>query len=553
MDAADHTPEDAQACSANASPVKTGGTDAEDGAGRDGGALLTPAELEACDVLDMAKDKFKSRLLQRSLVRGGPEVAEVIFRKAEGSFAELVRDQYGNYLSQKILEVATATQFDSLFAALAPQLQTLAQDVHGTRAVQKVVEQAIGRGKVAELLEALPGDFVEQLARSVTGFHVIVKMLEALPAPEAEELLERLCGTPEKALALGADQWGCCVLKRCIDRSEGAMRQKIADAITDNTAKLIEDAFGNYVVQHLILTRPSPNVTKIIDALKGRIFELSLQKFSSNVLEKCLVNAADRDRNKIINEILNPPNVVPSEAVRMLLFHTFGNYVFQQALEVSKDPQFSLLVEHSKAHLQEVIRTANQDPAEQPSDPTMLAPEHSKRLALKLVKKYPALSEGLEAGWGQCFDPAAFGGDYAAMADYSWMAGQMAAMYPGYGFPGWDPSFAAAFGQAGAFGAQPPAKGSGKGRGGRNRSKGPRSDGKRGGRGGKQGGEGAKATPAADSMQVGRIVGFWPNYQITYDEVPASSGAGNSRGRGKRQAKSKASPKRGGGGGGASP
>merc|ERR1719454_2419686 len=50
------------------------------------------------------------------------------------------------------------------------------------------------------------------------------------------------------------------------------------------------------------------------------------------------------------------------------------------------------------------------------------------------------------------------------------------------------------------------------------------------------------ATASGETVQVGRIVGFWPNYQITYDEVPATgqSSAGNRAGNRGKKAKSKA-------------
>lgn len=63
--------------------------------------MVSIEDLKACSVLDIAKDKFRSRQLQRSIVRGGTEVSQWIFDKAEPYFMELVRDQYGNYLTQK--------------------------------------------------------------------------------------------------------------------------------------------------------------------------------------------------------------------------------------------------------------------------------------------------------------------------------------------------------------------------------------------------------------------------------------------------------------------
>lgn len=550
--------------------------EAGEAAEKEAGAPMTLQDIEACNIQEMAKDKFKSRLLQRSLLRGPPEVVEMIFKKAEPYFMELVRDQYGNYLSQKILEVASTPNFDQLFLLLKGNFKELAQDVHGTRAVQKVVEQAISRGKVPELMEALPGDLIESLARSVTGFHVVVKLLEALPSKEVEGILDLLCGSAEKALILGMDQWGCCVLKKCVDRAEGETRERIVDAITDNTLALVKDQFGNYVVQHLLLSGPNPTVTKIIDGLKGRMFDFALQKFSSNVLEKCLLNSTDKDRNKIINEILNPSTVLPSEAVRMLLFHQYGNYVFQQALEVAKDPQFSLLVEHAKQRVQDVVK-AQQQGSEPSSAPENLSSEHAKRLAMKLVKKYPQLSEGLEmetgnmastggdqSGWGSgYYDPyvGAYGGydPYGApWANPMQMPGSP--VYGGYPFPAWDPSFG---GACQPFGFPAAAKGQGQ-KGGRGGSR-QRSQGRRGGQrpgDGRQKGKQAGGTPVAaagkgeavdpsgddnQTVRVGRIVGFWPNYTVTYDEVPvggASGGGGRGGGRGRGKARGKASAKK---------
>lgn len=514
----------------------------EDAAGKQASVPLTLEDVEAIDVHEMAKDKLKSKQLQGTLQRAGrgSDLAQLIFTRAKPCFVELVRDQHGNYLSQRILETATTEQFDELFALMASDLEGLAQDQHGTRAVQKLVELSVGMDQVAKLLEVLPQDLVERLARSVTGFHVIVKLLEILPKKEVEGLTELLCGNPDKVLALGLDQWGCCVLKKCVDCTKDAAREKIVAAITTNTLPLVQDPFGNYVVQHLIIMGHSwpngsnPSITHIIDSLRGKIHELSLQKYSSNVLEKCLVNAGDKDRNKIINEILNPPNCRPSEAVRVLLFHRFGNYVFQQALEVAKDPQFSLLVEHSRRHVHEVIRTQSSESETPPAQPAdNLTAEHARRLAIKLVKKYQPLSDGMDmellatvngTGWygGGPGDPYRSGcGGFDPYG--TWVPGTV----PGYPVGFWGP---------GCGGYQPfthpPSKAAGRrgGRGGGSGNGRARSQGRRGSQRAAKGGgckDPASGQQGAEFGQdmlppVGRIVGYWPNYSVTYEDMPAS-------------------------------
>jgi hypothetical protein len=501
-------------------------------------APITLEELEECDIREMAKDKFKSRRLQRTVSRGD-EVLGRVLEMAEPYFMELVRDQYGNYLSQKILEAASAEQFETFFAQLKPEALALARDTHGTRAVQKLVEQAIARDRTLELLEVLPVDAAEELAHSVTGFHVVGRMIELLPASEARKFVDVLCGDSTKALTISKDQWGCCVVKRCIDRSDIESHGRIVSAITANAQELVQDPFGNYVIQHLILSgngKPSPYVTDVIDSMKGKIYELALLKFSSNVLEKCLTHAYDTDRNKIINEILSPPDHSPSEAVKTLVFHQYGNYVFQQALEVGKEPQYSLLVQHSRQMVQDVMLLGDQLEA-QPS-PNLPA-EQMRRLAQKLVKRCPAMSEGIyDSACFDGFDPSMYYGGWDPSMEAcgegmtGWPDG-MAFDFPTNFPPGWEPLYDASqwprgkgWGKGGRGKGR---KGGGRGRGSRNTN--PKAD----AAAAAVAAAAAFGLPTTEDGKVGRVVGYWPNYEITFDNV----GAGGARKSGRR-AKSKA-------------
>lgn len=488
-------------------------------------------EVKTYNIPELAKDKLGSRLLQRALAKGDPEVIKLICSKVEPGFLELALDQFGNYLAQKVLEACDLEQFRRLFAQLVGQLKELSEDLHGTRALQKVVEQATGRGLVSELAAAtFTQELVGSMALHSTGFHVVNKLVECLPAKELEQLLEVLFGSPERTLAIGADRWGCCVMKKCLDRAEGAARQRVVDSILDSVLALVQDPYGNYVVQHLISTghpRPTSSPGRVVDAMRGQIFDLCLQKFSSNVLQKLLQICGERDRSKIVNELLSPPGREPSEAVQTLLFHQFGNYVFQQALEVSKEPQFSLLIEHSRKHIQDAVKS---EKAEGALPKGSLAAEHVKRLSLKLVKKYPALAEGLDMEhcanvWGQPYDPytASFGAD----AFGAWAA---------------DPALAAAFFGAlsgfgdGGFGpyslAQTPSRKAG-GKAARLAQK-----------GGKQADAAAQeGAGSGDVLRVGRVVGHWPNYQVVYDEYPMQGDWKSHGGRSKNKAKGSSNSK----------
>jgi Pumilio-family RNA binding repeat len=55
-------------------------------------------------------------------------------------FSDLMLDQFGNYLSQKIFEVASFDELVYLTQMIKPCLAEVSMNVHGTRAVQTLIE-----------------------------------------------------------------------------------------------------------------------------------------------------------------------------------------------------------------------------------------------------------------------------------------------------------------------------------------------------------------------------------------------------------------------------
>jgi len=63
--------------------------------------------------------------------------------------------------------------------------------------------------------------------------------------------------------------------------------------VVEHGLALVQDAFGNYVVQYVIDLGDPAVCRALIEKLLGSIATLAVQKFSSNVVEKCLQLADD--------------------------------------------------------------------------------------------------------------------------------------------------------------------------------------------------------------------------------------------------------------------
>ncbi|KAL1968720.1 hypothetical protein VTN77DRAFT_1546 [Rasamsonia byssochlamydoides] len=317
-----------------------------------------PLEHYQGELYSLCKDQHGCRYLQRKLEERNPEHVQMIFNETHMHVVELMTDPFGNYLCQKLLEFSNDEQRTTLIYNAAPQLVKIALNQHGTRALQKMIEFVSTPEQTQTVIRALR-DRVVDLVQDLNGNHVIQKCLNRLSAEDAQFIYDAVGA---HCVVVGTHRHGCCVLQRCIDHASGEQRARLIAQITANAFALVQDPFGNYVVQY-ILDLSEPHFTEpLCQAFLGNVVPLSKQKFSSNVIEKCLRTADYQMRRKMIEEML-----APNELEKMLR-DSFANYVVQTAMDFA-DPEM-------RARLVEAIR---------PILPSIRQTPHGRRIAGKMT------------------------------------------------------------------------------------------------------------------------------------------------------------------------
>jgi hypothetical protein len=250
-------------------------------------------------------------------------------------------DPFGNYLCQKLLEYASDEQRNLICDSVASDLVNISLNMHGTRAVQKMIDfLANGRqvrfsnglcparsspfsqsnphcaAQIHSIIVALSLHVVV-LIKDLNGNHVIQKCLNKL-APDDNQV--RHCRTIFRSLLIhlqfiynavaancvevATHRHGCCVLQRCIDHASDHQRVQLVNEITYNALTLVQDPYGNYVsfsllrllgaglidvkqvVQYILDLNDNRFSDAVIRQFTGNVCALSVQKFSSNVIEK---------------------------------------------------------------------------------------------------------------------------------------------------------------------------------------------------------------------------------------------------------------------------
>ncbi|KAI0479285.1 ARM repeat-containing protein [Xylariaceae sp. FL0804] len=284
-----------------------------------------PLEKVGGTIYQLCKDQHGCRYLQKQLENRAPDQIHMIWVETNQHVVELMTDPFGNYLCQKLLEYCSDDERTVLIRNAAPEMVQIATNQHGTRALQKMIEFVTTPEHVEIIIEALRNEVVE-LIQDLNGNHVIQKCLNKLTSVDADFIFQAV---GNHCVAVGTHRHGCCVLQRCIDHASGGQKSWLVGMITQHATRLVQDPFGNYVVQYIIDLNEPTFTEPIVEQFRGGIVELSRHKFSSNVVEKCLRCASDESKDNMVGELLLPGEI------EKLLKDSFGNYVVQTALEHS--------------------------------------------------------------------------------------------------------------------------------------------------------------------------------------------------------------------------
>ncbi|TYH86035.1 hypothetical protein ES332_D01G013500v1 [Gossypium tomentosum] len=291
----------------------------------------------------IAKDQHGCRFLQRLFDEGTREDVEMIFKEIIDHVVELMMNPFGNYLMQKLLEVCNEQQRMQilLMATEEPgQLVRISLNTHGTRVVQKLIETLKTRQQISLVVSALEPGFLS-LIKDLNGNHVVQRCLQCLSCEDNKFIF---IAAAKYCVDIATHQHGCCVLQRCISHSTGEYRHNLVEEISSNGLLLAQDAYGNYVVQFILELKIPSATSTLISQFEGNYVHLSSQKFSSHVVEKCLMVLNDESRSKLIHELLSTAHF------ERLLQDPHANYVVQTALRVSEGSLHNSLVEAIESH-----------------------------------------------------------------------------------------------------------------------------------------------------------------------------------------------------------
>eukprot|EP01127_Copromyxa_protea_P008254 TRINITY_DN1886_c0_g1_i1.p1 TRINITY_DN1886_c0_g1~~TRINITY_DN1886_c0_g1_i1.p1 ORF type:complete len:374 (-),score=57.06 TRINITY_DN1886_c0_g1_i1:214-1335(-) len=216
-------------------------------------------------------------------------------------------------------------------------------NVYGSRPVQKLIENLGARNEDIQIVCSSLSEHLVVMTQDLNGNHVVQKCIRCFNPKNNQFIYDCFV---KNCLEVATHRFGCCVLQAAIDHGTKSQQDSIIDAVEENCAGLTRDPFGNYVVQHVLdLARPDVPL-RFVKNLEGQFHSLSLFKFSSNVVDKCLKLGGKECVTRILRELMDVSSTgddAPIPTPRLqdklveLALDPYGNYIVQACINESRE------------------------------------------------------------------------------------------------------------------------------------------------------------------------------------------------------------------------
>lgn len=168
-------------------------------------------------------------------------------------FAELVVDDYANYMTQKLFQMCSPSQRLMILKKLYLQIPNLVRNKQGTHTIQLFVSFLTLPEELELIVESIKPEFEHLCFNSTSTYFIqkIVKVFPILTTIQFYYLAEK------NFMKFATDKNAMCVLKYMLRRIKeeesqpgiAELKKHFINSITLNTHKIIQDCYGNYVIQ----------------------------------------------------------------------------------------------------------------------------------------------------------------------------------------------------------------------------------------------------------------------------------------------------------------
>ena len=305
------------------------------------------------------KEQNKCRIVQEKLEekKNDHNFIGKFFHNIESVLFEIINHQFGNYVIQKFFDIMinqkNKTLITSFFAKIQNELFKISVNSYGTRVFQKALEkldESNYENFETEELNTIIHNLIEKhlfpLCFDKNGNHVFQKIIRLFPKTKNDFIYNQL---NQSAIEICKLKQGATILQTALKYANESQKSSLLHTILDDISTLINDEYGNYIIQFILDLKEKEYNEIIFTYITKNTLSLSKKKFSSNVIDKSIIQD-DELSIKLIKHMID------SKVIPEMIKDQYGNYVIQKALTVTSGSIFMSIIKQ----IQPVVQTLKQ-------------------------------------------------------------------------------------------------------------------------------------------------------------------------------------------------
>ena len=239
--------------------------------------------------------------------------------------SKIMKNIYGNYFFQQLIKNTENSFIALIISYISEDIVEISKDFQGTFCLQALLDKIISLEDEQKFLNSIK-NYEMEMAFNKNATHVLQKLVLVFPDIHRLYLNEIILNN---FISLCLDSNGICLIKNFM-KTNTIINNKIRinEKIKNNFVLLAESPFGNYGVQFLMELWNENDLKDIKEKILENIQELSLQQFSSNVIEKAIEIFSNEPKEKMIRKLFFENNFI----IR-LINSKFGKFVLNKAIK----------------------------------------------------------------------------------------------------------------------------------------------------------------------------------------------------------------------------
>ncbi|KAL3519305.1 hypothetical protein ACH5RR_017454 [Cinchona calisaya] len=312
------------------------------------------SSLPGFDFFKMAVSPDGSEQLRSVLQQGNSWFIQETLRGVFPLIFRLMADINGHHVFEMLVDKCANCQLYAIMTKVQSKSDLFldtAFTTYGSSSIKRLIKRLKRTGMEFTITKILSRKSYELMTDKMAS-HVITHCFENLGDKANQVLYDDILSY---FLPLVTDIIGCITVNQCIGYITGPRRAVLLNLVANYAGHLAYDPSGNFVVQHVLGLNNDAITRSILYSLKGHYLELSLLKFGSHLVEKCLRSSL-LGLSLVVEEML-----INDKILSMLARDKFGNYVVQRTLEQTKlkaKDCYEALVEALKPHYSNLLRKA---------------------------------------------------------------------------------------------------------------------------------------------------------------------------------------------------